>query len=150
MKRFRFRLEKILRYKTQIEDRKKQVLSECTIELNAEKAHLHKIEGDINAYGSRYSSLFRGRLNIRALIHSRRHLDKLDGDLKNQEKLVKKSEKKVDSAKTALRDAMRDRKKYEKLEERKRRVYEYEMGRIERKEFDEFGLKTKKPTGIFP
>ena len=44
MKRFRFRLAKILNYKSQIEDRKKQILTERNNELNAEKGRLHKID----------------------------------------------------------------------------------------------------------
>ena len=150
MKRFRFRLEKILRYKTQIEDRKKQVLTERTNELNIEKSRLHKIENSISLYGNRYSSLFKGRLNIRGLQHSRRFLDKLSNDRKYQNDRVLKSEKKADAAKADLRAAMRDRKKYEKLEERKKRAYDYEMNRVEQKEFDEFGSKMKKPMGIAP
>jgi flagellar FliJ protein len=141
LKRFRFRLEKILRYKNQIENRKKQILSERNNELNNEKASLDRLFERNNSYQARYGSLFRGKLNILGLMFSRRYLDKLYQDIGQQRQVVKKSEKKVNEAKLQLQAAMRDRKKYEKLKERKKLDYDYEAGREERKELDEIASK---------
>ena len=143
MKRFKFRLEKILRYKNQIEDRKKQFLSERNNELNIEEANLNRLFDRNTSYQNRYRSLFKGKLNILGLMFSRRHLDKLYQDIVNQKDIVNKTEKKVDEAKLQLQAAMRDRKKYDMLKEKRKFVYEYEAGREERKEFDEIASRSK-------
>jgi flagellar FliJ protein len=143
VKPFSFRLEKVLRYKIQIEDRKKQILLERNNELNVERTRLDRLSAQCSLYQNRYSSLFKGRLNILGLLFSRRHLDKLDRDIVIQKNRVEKSEKKVEKAKADLQNAMRDRKKYEKLKERRKLEHEYEAGRSEQKELDEFGLRLK-------
>ncbi|UCC80865.1 MAG: flagellar export protein FliJ [Candidatus Zixiibacteriota bacterium] len=141
MKRFRFRLEKILRYKIQVEERKKQILSERNNELRIEKTHLEGLNNRNASYRDRYSSLFRGKLNIPGLGFSYRYLEKLYRDIINQKDKVRKSEEKSDQARKQLRVAMRDRKKYEKLKQRRRREYEYEAGREEQKELDEIASR---------
>ena len=143
MKRFRFRLEKILRYKNQIENRKKQILSERNNELNNETISLNRLFERNNSYQAKYESLFKGRLNILRLMLSRRHLDKLYQDIGKQREVVKKSEKKVNEAKLQLQAAMRDRKKYERLKEKRRLEYDYEAGREERKELDEIASRSR-------
>jgi len=143
LKRFRFRLEKILRYKNQVEERKKQILSERNNELKIEKTHLNGLIDRNASYRDRYSSLFMGKLNILVLMFSRRYLDKLYRDITKQKDRVKKSEDKVDDAKHRLHAAMRDRKKYEKLKERRRLEYEYESGRAEQKELDEIASRPR-------
>ena len=141
MNRFKFRLEKILRYKNQVEEGKKQILSERNNELKIEKNRLNGLIDRNNSYRSRYSSLFRGKLNILVLMLSRRHLDRLHREIAEQKDIVNESEKKVDEAKLRLQAAMRDRKKYEKLKERRRLEYEYEAGRAEQKELDEIASR---------
>ena len=84
-----------------------------------------------------------GKLNILVLMFSRRYLDKLYRDITKQKDRVKKSEDKVDDAKHRLHAAMRDRKKYEKLKERRRLEYEYESGRAEQKELDEIASRPR-------
>ncbi len=136
MKRFRFRLEKILRYKIQVEERKKQILSERNNEVRFETTHLEGLNNRNASYRDRYSSLFKGRLNILGLGLSYRYLEKLYRDIIRQKEKVRKSEEKADHARKQLRAAMRDRKKYEKLKERRKLDYEYEAGREEQKELD--------------
>lgn len=74
---------------------------------------------------------------------SRRYLDKLYRDIAKQKDRVKKSKNKVDDAKHQLHAAMRDRKKYEKLKERRRLEYEYETGREDQKELDEIASRPR-------
>jgi len=143
LKRFKFRLEKILRYKNQIEDRKKQFLSERSNELNIEEANLNRLFDRNTSYQNRYRSLFKGKLNILGLMFSRRYLDKLYQDIVNQKDIVNKTEKKVDEAKLQLQAAMRDRKKYDRLKEKRKFKYEYEAGREEGKEFDEIASRSR-------
>lgn len=141
MKRFRFRLERILRYKIQVEERKKQVLSARNNEVRLEKNHLEGLNDRNVSYRNRYSSLFRGKLNILGLRLSQRYLDKLYHDIINQKDKVRKSEEKAEQARKQLRTAMCNRKKYERLKEKRKLEYEYEAGRHEQKELDEIASR---------
>ncbi len=141
MKQFKFRLEKVLRYKIQLEDRKKQALSERNAQLNQDKNSLLELHERKSLYQKKYSSLFHGKINIYGLIFSKRFLDRLNGEITQQEKVVKNSEEKVAGAKRELHEAMRERKKFERVKEKKRYEYEYESGREEQKEFDELASK---------
>ena len=143
MKRFNFRLEKILRYKNQVEERKKQILSERNNELNMEMASLSALKVRNASYRIKYSSLFRGKMNILRLRLSRDYLDKLNRDIIKQTGRVRESEQRVDKAKRQLQKAMRDRKKYEKLKERRKSEYDYEYNRQEQKDLDEIGSRQK-------
>jgi len=141
LKKFQFRLEKVLRYKRQIEDRKKQTLSERNAELNIQKNCLLELHEQKGLYQNKYSSLFKGKINVYGLVFSARFLDKLNKNILHQSDLVKHSEEKLEKAKLELREAMRDRKKYERIKEKRKLDHEYEMGREEQKEFDEFGSR---------
>jgi len=152
LKQFRFRLEKILKYKNQVEDRKKQFLSERNHLLNMEINHLNRLSDRCVSYQDRYFSLFKGKMNIFRLLATRRYLDKLTDEISRQKNKVRESQKRVDRAKIDLQAAMRDRKKYDKLKEKRKKEYDYEAGRDERKEFDEIGSrpKTRTPMDIAP
>lgn len=141
MKQFKFRLEKVLRYKRQIENRKKQTLSERNAELNIQKNSLLELHEQKSLYQKKFSSLFKGKINVYGLVFSARFLDRLSKNILHQNDQVKKSEDKLKKAKLELREAMRDRKKYERIKEKRKLDHEYEMRRAEQKEFDEFGTR---------
>ena len=143
MKPFRFRLEKILGYKRQIEDRKKQTLAKRNNELNLEISRLRLLIDRDKSYRAKYAELFKGKMNITRLRFSRGYLDRLNKEITVQTEQVNKSREKVNRAKAILREAMRDRKKYEKLKERRKLEHYYEAGRAEQKDLDEIGIRPR-------
>jgi flagellar FliJ protein len=138
MKRFTFRLERILRYKIQIEEQKRLFLAARMEELKNNKEKLLKMTREREEYSRQYSSYFNGHIDINRLKIARRFLDKLHVELINQAKKVIETEKKVEKAKLDLIEAMRDRKKFENLKERKLQAYEKESNKEEQKYLDEF------------
>jgi flagellar protein FliJ len=138
MKKFSFRLERILQYKAQIEEQKRRDLSARIDELTEQNRILQHLTQKRESYRQRYSELFRGRIDVDELKATRRYLDKIHRELILQAKKVVDCEKKVEKAKAILLEAMRDRKKYENLKERKYKAYIKESNLAEQKSLDEF------------
>jgi flagellar export protein FliJ len=87
--------------------------------------------------------LFKGRIDIDNLKIALRFLNKIKGDVRLQTRKVNNAQKKVENAKVDLRDSMRDRKKFANLQDRKRKEYDFEANREDRKELDEFASQTR-------
>ncbi len=149
MKRFTFRLERILRYKVQIEEQKRLILASRVEELKENKEKMLRMTREREEYFVLYSSYFNGIIDINRLKIARRYLDKLHVDLINQAKRVIDCEKKVEKAKLELIEAMRDRKKFENLRERKLQAYEKEANKEEQKYLDEFAGQSSTRNSVF-
>lgn len=139
MKKFTFRLERILHYKAEIEDQKRRDLSRLIDELTIQQNGLLRLTAERESYLKKYSSLFKGKVDVEGLKTTRRFLDKLHRDLVAQAKKVIECERQVARAKADLLEAMRDRKKYENLREHKLKAYIKDSDRQEQKRLDEFG-----------
>jgi flagellar FliJ protein len=143
MKRFRFRLERILHFKEQVEKQRKLILSDRNEDLRRENNHLSTLTTKREEYSKKYGRLFKGRIDIDNLKIALRFLNKIKGDVRLQTRKVNNAQKKVENAKVDLRDSMRDRKKFANLQDRKRKEYDFEANREDRKELDEFASQTR-------
>lgn len=141
MKKFSFRLEKIRKFREQLEQDKKRKLATEQIRCQEEKHKLASLTSTHKKYFSSYGVRKPGRVNILQLILSRRYIDKLSGDIKNQAKIVSLAQKDVANAQKVLLEATREKKKYEKLKKRKLQSYQEESNRLENKELDEFSSR---------
>ncbi len=141
MRKFNFRLEKILRYKEQLEEDKKMRLASTQAELAKEQQKLIAIIETRNRYFTKYGVKKKGKVNVSQLIISKRYLDKLARDIQVQNKSVNEAEKHVSEAQQKLIEAAKERKKYEKLKTKYKDNYNKEMMRQEAIELDEFGSR---------
>jgi len=132
MKIFKFRLERILRFKEQVEQQKRIALSDRNEALKKEKKRLVDLALHKGKYMEVYGSLFHGRVNVRGLKTTLAYIDKINGDMFSQARRVVNAETRADEAKIEVRDSMRDRKKYEKLKERKRKEHDFNTGKSTR------------------
>ena len=143
MKRFRFRLERILHFKEQVEQQKKLILSDRNEDLRRENNRLSDLTTKREEYSKKYGRLFKGRIDIENLKTALRFLNKIKGDVVMQTRKVNNAEKEVENAKLDLQDSMRDRKKFANLQDRKRKEYNFEANREDRKELDEFASQAR-------
>ena len=143
MKKFKFRLERIRKYKEQLEDDRKRRLAISQNKLNEEKSRLSLIVATRNRYLSIFGVRSTGLINMRDLILSKRHLDKLAADIVVQTKATKIAEHEVNKAQKALIEAVKEKKKYEKLKEKQLDSHHKESMLSENKELDEFGSRRK-------
>ena len=146
MRKFKFRLEKIRKYKEQLEQNKKLQLASRKAVHQAEQAKLHHVVSIKNYYYRAYGARRTGKLDILTMVIARRYLDKLNRDIMMQKEIVAAAEKKVIMAQKELLEATRDKKKYEKLKERHLKAYSEELLRSETRELDEFGAREKHVT----
>ena len=144
MKKFNFRLEKIKRFKEQLEQDKKMKLAAERNRLQNEKLKLAEIITTRDKYFTRYSIRKPGKLNIAKLIIAKRYLDKLAGDILEQRKKITGVEADVKKAQEDLLEASKEKKKYEKLRNRHLALYNEESSRAENRELDEFGSRGPK------
>lgn len=144
MKKFDFRLEKIRRYKEQLEQDKKMKLAAEQNRWLAEKNILEQIEERRNRYFLNYGTRKPGKLNIVQLMIAKRYLDKLAKDIAIQTKKVAAARKDMDKAQHELVEASKEKKKYEKLREKHLLLYKKDFAREEHKELDEFGSRSMK------
>ena len=142
MKKFNFRLEKIKKYKEQLEQSQKMKLAKKQASCLIEKNILSSIISIKNKCFSKYGVRIPGRVNINNLIISKMYIDKLSGDIVNQTEKVTAFEKDVADAQKGLLQATREKKKYDKLREKHLKAYNKEMIRSETKELDEFGARS--------
>ena len=143
MKRFNFRLEKIKRYKEQLEQEKRMNLATKRRILALEKEKLSEIVLTQRRYFAEYGARRTGRLNLGQLIIAKRYLDKLSRDIAEQSKNVKHAEAEVAKAQNEFIVASKEKKKYEKLKEKHKAAYDYESLLAENRELDEFGARAK-------
>ena len=148
MKKFKFRLERILGFKDQIEQQKRLALAGRNEHLKQEKIRLFDLNVTKDKYLAKYHSLFKGKIDINGLRSALSFINKVEGDMALQAKNVVRAEKMVKDAKAEVRDSMRERKIYEKLKERKRKEYELEMGKEEQKEIDEIASRPRKAMAV--
>jgi len=143
MKKFKFRLERIRKYKEQVEEERKRQLAVTQNKLNDEKNKLSLIVATRNRYLAIFGVRTTGRINMRDLILSKRYLDKLSADIVVQTKIAKAAEQEVSKAQKALLEAVKEKKKYDKLKEKQLDGYRKENLLAENKEMDEFGARPK-------
>jgi flagellar protein FliJ len=143
MKKFKYRLERIRKFKEQVEDERKRSLAISQNKLMVEKEKLSLIVATRNRYLALFGIKSTGKINMRDLIVSKRHLDKLSADIVIQTKAAKTAEIEVTAAQKALIEAVKEKKKYDKLKERQLENYRKENLLLENKELDEFGSRGK-------
>ncbi|MCD6161895.1 MAG: flagellar export protein FliJ [candidate division Zixibacteria bacterium] len=141
MKKFNFRLEKIRKYKEQLEQNKKLKLASEQARHLVEQNKLSDIIYTKGKYYLMYGIRKPGKINIYNLLVAKRYIDKLSQDIVVQTEVVTSVEKNVSKAQQELLNASREKKKYEKLKEKHLQNFNKDMLRLETRELDEFGSR---------
>ncbi len=141
-KKFKFRLDRIRRFKEQEEEDKKRKLAIEQTRLQLEKKTLSEFLDLRNHCLAKFGVRKTGRVNLTELILSKRYIDKLSSDIVLQTRRVDSAERLVALAQKALLEASREKKKYEKLKEKQSAKHKAETARILIKELDQFGSRS--------
>ncbi|MDR2167851.1 MAG: flagellar export protein FliJ [Clostridiales bacterium] len=137
MAKFNFKLAPILSIKEKIEDLKKNELAKAIMALEAEKAKL----AQLRQTRADCIESFRNSINTGVKpIDIRQHnifLDRLKVLIREQKEAIVRAEAKVEEARLALVEAMRERKSLDKLKENDYEEYLVEEKKAEQKGIDE-------------
>lgn len=142
MKKFRYRLESLLKVKAHLEkeaQKEHAVAREKVLDQQERLGDIRKQrESTVGAQRSRLT----GNLSVAGLLVCSRYLVKLKKDLLSGSEVLRGLEIETDKKRQELIDAARQREIYEKLKEKQRKDYYEEFNRVERKETDEIALNT--------
>ncbi|HBN27669.1 MAG TPA: flagellar export protein FliJ [Clostridiaceae bacterium] len=136
MKKFVFKLQKVLDYRFEIEEKKKDEFAKAQKKLLSEKNKLESlIERKKSAVEDK--SNYKSKLDYQLLLN---YIDFMDDKIENQMAEIKKAEDELAIKKDELTKSTADRKVIEKLKEKAKDEFNLEVGQKEQKLNDGFAL----------
>lgn len=136
MEKFVFKLQKVLDYKFEIEEKKKDEFVKAQKKLLLEKNKLESlIEYKKNAVEDK--SNYKSKLDYQLLLN---YIDVMDDKIENQMAEIKKAEDEFAIKKDELIKSTADRKVIERLKEKAKDEFDLEIGQKEQKLNDDFAL----------
>lgn len=137
-KSFKFRLQTILDYKKDMEEKEKEKLAKILAELQRAIEHREYLRQlRIKASWELKEKQKAGGLDIGELRFYTHYLKKLDNDIIEAELMIEEIKAREREQRKALLEAAKERKKYEKVKEKHKEEFEAEMAEKERKLIDE-------------
>ena len=137
MNRFRFRFKTVLRYREILEDNKKRELGVVMKQLNDEVSAYRGIEKEIadnDDYAARHETSAKTRQELISNFHYQRRLDHRK---KNQHQRIAGVEQQVAKKRGEFIEARKNKRIFERLEERDRDVYDDEVRKEEQAFIDD-------------
>ena len=132
MKKFKFRLEKLLDMKAEAERQRQMALAEANMKVGREEEALRLIQASHQAGRQGIETLRSGgRFSPQEMDQRYRYLKKLEADMVIQRRRIKEAIKAADQCRVALLEAAKERKMLENLKGRQEEAY---LGELTRKE----------------
>ena len=137
MKKFRYRMENILKIKLKLEDQAKLAYANALSNLTREEEKLNNMKLKKLSFEDEQRLLCTGQFNIKKMRQLSEAISIMNRKIENQTAVVKAAEKRLQAARMHLNEAMIERKTQEKLKEKAWQEYMMEYEAEERKEIDE-------------
>lgn len=137
MARFRYSLQSILDIKLKMETQARQEFSAAKSVLDEEIEKLELLFQRKADYEARAKELLTGTLKVREIDENKNALLRMDELIVMQHKRVEIAEKRMDTAREALTDVMKERKTHETLREKAFEEFLQEENKQESKSVDE-------------
>ena len=142
MKKFKYRLEALLKLREQIEKDRQKELAAATAKVNHQSERVSAIDESRRAALDSKRTAQSGVLTVDSLQLYSRYLFRLKRDTLGARELLKGLRKTESQKRGALLEAARDKKIYEKLKDRQQQQYLKDVQALETKEADETGLNS--------
>ncbi len=140
MKRFRFRLEALLKQREQIEKDRQKELADAMRQVQEQKSRLDTLYGKSQETLERKREQQAGTMRVSDLQIYSRYLYRLKRDSLGAEELLRALRKTEARRRDALLEAAKNRKIYETLRDHQRETFYREAEQAAAKENDEVGL----------
>ena len=141
MKKFRYRLEGLLKVKEHIEKERQKEHAAALKRVRDQEGHLVGIDRHREATYQDQRARQMGSLNVAEMLIYSRYLVKLKKDTLANKEVLRALNGEAGKSRTALLKASREKKIYEKLKEKQHQKYLDEVRRLETKETDEIGIQ---------
>jgi len=137
LKRFRFSLEKVLRYKRLMEEYRKAELFRAQEHYQQQKRELEILQDKLQQW---QRDFFMGKLEPYRLVHRSEAIQFLKGRILEQKKRKELSLMQVKECQRKLIEAKRQCQVLDKLKQKRRLEYEYDISVQVQKELDEIAV----------
>jgi len=137
LKKFKFALENILKYRQSIEDQEKELLARAMQKVQMEESLAQKLELEKHTHLSSYDVI---SSNIVKMRQQESYMASLELRIKNQQKQLDKAKSASDNIRVRVVKATSNRKILESLKEQHLTGYRQELDRAEQKILDEVGI----------
>jgi len=133
-------LESLLSLKRWEEDEAKNIFAEARKDLDEQEKRLARLEENFRVLRERMQYTDKGAVTIDEIQKLNRHMEHLFGLLQNQKLSVTASKNRLDEAMQILTKAAKERKTYEKVDERQKESERGERKKKERRGIDEHAV----------
>lgn len=137
MSRFRYRMQNILDVKSKLEEQARLDFAIANRALQEEEEKLETLKNRKQAYEDEIVALLQETLQLKRIRENEQASKTMDELIAAQRLQVRAAERKVEQARTKLREVMQERKTHEKLRERAFDEFVQEENAKESKEIDE-------------
>ena len=137
MKKFQFRLQKLLQIKTHKKMEKQKELAKAERVRRMEEAHLQLLQSRMTDEISDLQSHKLERVDCRRLTQSTLYQQRLISNMSTQVQIIANAQKIEDKSRDKLIESAREEKVFEKLKERQTERYSQELEVLQQKETDE-------------
>lgn len=137
MKKFRFRLQALLKVREHLERERQKEHGAAVRKVLKQQAELHSIDETRALTREQQCSRMVGNLSVAEMLVYSRYLIKLRRDQAVGGQLLHVLEREAEQKRLKLLEASKQKKIYEKLKERHHQRFNVEVARLERKDSDE-------------
>ncbi len=142
MKRFQFRLQKLLQIKTHKKMERQKELAKAERVRRMEEAHLELLQSRMTQEISDLQTHKVQKIDCRRLSQSAFYQQRLIGNMATQKQVIANAQKQEDLKREKLIGAAREEKVFDKLKERQQERYNRELDNLQQKETDEIARNT--------
>jgi flagellar FliJ protein len=137
---FHFKLQPVLDYRKQIEEKFLSEFSDANRRLNYEKERLELLENKKKDLITQLESMGEGDVTVADISLCRSYLERIRDEEDCQREVVLRLDGELEDKRIKLVDAIKKRKVLEIIKEKKTSEYKTNIFHNERKELDEFGV----------
>jgi flagellar FliJ protein len=143
MKKFRYRLDPLLRLRQQQEDQKKRVVGSLLTEINQQQNQVLEMAAAMKQEGEKLKDQYaRGKVDLEWIRYYRMFVTQTQQTIAKRMQEILAIQKKLAVARGELAEAAKQTKILEKLKEKKKNSYDAEVLRQENSMMDEIGMNT--------
>ncbi len=142
MKKFRFRLDAILKLRKQQEDEKKRIAGEILAEINKQQNEALRMGREIEQSRRELKDILVGQVDLHKIANHQRFVNDMQMAIHKRVVKVAELQVKLNEARKELAEASKRYKIIEKLREKRERRYLQEANRKEMQQQDEIGTNS--------
>ena len=142
MKKFKYRLEPILKIKSHAEKQRQKEHAATLQQVNRQKEQLSEIDAERENTFAFQRTRLQGPIQTQQLLAASRYLVRLKRDTMTGTELLRGLERESERKRKLLVQAAKERKIYEKLRERRQAKFNQEVESQDRKALDELAVVT--------